>query len=144
DHEGALARPHQTERDLGAAERPTVHHFSDRARPVADPRRETAHHGATIAECPPAGSCGISARARTVAGSKLRWRAQPAHSGAQMGATLHPKVRPGQYTAQTLIAVCREIVVAETGFEPATARPPAGAKRLRRLTFGALEPFEFR
>ena len=44
DHERALARPHRSERDLGAAERPAVRHLAERARPIAEPRRETSHH----------------------------------------------------------------------------------------------------
>ena len=36
--------------------------------------------------------------------------------------------------------LCREISIGETGFEPATARPPARGIRLRRLRFGPLEP----
>ncbi len=49
-HERALGRPHQPERGLGAAERPAGRTLSQRARPVADPRRVTTQHGATIAE----------------------------------------------------------------------------------------------
>ena len=38
------------------------------------------------------------------------------------------------------IAICREFVIGETGFEPATARPPAGAIQAYPVLFGALEP----
>ena len=35
-------------------------------------------------------------------------------------------------------------MIGETGFEPATARPPAGAIQAYPLLFGALEPSELR
>ena len=48
DHEGALARPHRTERELSATERSALRNLCKRVGRGADPRRETTHHGATI------------------------------------------------------------------------------------------------
>ena len=50
DHERALARPHRSERDLGTAQRPAVRHLAERARPIAEPRRDTSPHGATMSK----------------------------------------------------------------------------------------------
>src|SRR5205085_944615 len=52
DHERGLARPHRSERDLGAAERPTRRPLASRPRPIAEPQRETTRHDATIASRP--------------------------------------------------------------------------------------------
>ena len=50
NHERALARPHRSERDLGTAERSAVRHLTERARPIAEPRRDTSSHDATISK----------------------------------------------------------------------------------------------
>ena len=81
DHERALARPHRSERDLGAAQRPAVRHLAERARPIAEPRRETSHHDATIAKAPPPprSERGLTARERGAsARQRRRARRRPA------------------------------------------------------------------
>jgi hypothetical protein len=42
-------------------------------------------------------------------------------------------------TPRRLAADMQDLRVGETGFEPATARPPAGTIQLRRLGFGRVE-----
>ena len=49
---------------------------------------------------------------------------------------------PAQCTAQELIPLYRGFVIGETGFEPATARPPAGAIQAYPQLFSDREPFE--
>ena len=53
-------------------------------------------------------------------------------TGPNCAARLDPERTLRRYTMQALIEICRETAIGETGFEPATARPPAGcATRLR-------------
>ncbi len=48
---------------------------------------------------------------------------------------MHPEMHPMTMHRASAFPLCREIVIGETGFEPATARPPAGAIQTYRVRF---------
>jgi hypothetical protein len=63
--------------------------------------------------------------------------AKSRRAGSQTGSKLGPQIGPRVNTpAKRSNALCRENVIGETGFEPATSRPPAGcATRLRHSPY---------
>jgi hypothetical protein len=69
NHERALAGPHHSERGLGTAKRPAVRHLAERARPSAEPRRDTNHHDATISKRAQPGTRAGRQTGRGVAGA---------------------------------------------------------------------------
>ena len=147
-HERALARPHRTERDPGAAERPAVRHLFERARPVADPRRETTQHGATISERPSAGSCGIVSVPGRLAPTR-RPQAGPARPrvGPQIGDRVERHAGPAsacRYEASSSSVGSTGRTTPSFDQDPAVPQtrhpsPPRDGRRLR-LPGGRLTP----
>jgi len=72
-------------------------------------------------------TCDHPAQDRAVAGRNPRRATKLRRAGGAIGVQeMRPGMHPKRCTAEAAFGICRPVVIGETGFVPATARPPAG------------------
>ena len=89
----------------------------------------------------PRPTCDRPARNREVAGPKPTFLSQSQPPRGTNGAQdLNPVSYPAPLHLQIVFCALQGLLIGETGFEPAAARPPAGAIRFCGAPFGVVEP----